>query len=95
MPDQCYLGDIVWKKSYIPKVNKNTLQVFNRDNWRVRRGFSISPLLSAPVEELTTFSTTWLTHTVYEMKAVSPYNGWLLRFIGLGLGLGYIIPGII
>ena len=39
--------------------------------------------------ELTTFSTTWLTHTVYETKGVSPYNGWLLRFIGLGLGLGY------
>ena len=36
----------------------------------------------------TTFSTkaTWLTHDVYETKGVSPYNGWLLRFIGLGLG---------
>ena len=36
-----------------------------------------------PPVELTTFSTTWLTHTVYETKGVSPYNGWL-RFVGLG-----------
>ena len=42
--------------------------------------------------EPTTFSTTWLTHTVYETKGISPYIGWLFRFImlGLGLGLGYI-----
>ena len=43
-----------------------------------------------PPVELHTFSATWLTHTVYETKGVLPYNGWLLRFIGLGLGLGYI-----
>ena len=41
----------------------------------------------SPVE-FNTFSTTWLTNTVYETKGVSPYNGWLLRFIRLGLGLG-------
>ena len=28
--------------------------------------------------ELTTFSSRWLTHTVYETKGVSPYDGWLL-----------------
>ena len=43
---------------------------------------------TVPPVELTFFSTTWLTHTVYETKGASPYNGWLLRFIGLGLGLG-------
>ena len=37
--------------------------------------------------ELTTFSTTWLTHTVYETKGDSTVH-WLLCFIGLGLGLG-------
>ena len=43
---------------------------------------------TVPPVELTTFSTAWLTHTVYETKGVLPYNSWLLRFIGLGLGLG-------
>ena len=30
---------------------------------------------TVPPVELTTFSTTWLTHTMYETKRVSPYNG--------------------
>ena len=30
---------------------------------------------TVPPVELTTFSTTWLTHTVYETKGASPYNG--------------------
>ena len=34
--------------------------------------------------DLTTSSTTWSTHTVYETKGVSPYIGWLLRSVGLG-----------
>ena len=40
---------------------------------------------SLPSVQLTTYSRKWLTHTVYETKGVSPYNGWL-RFIGRGLG---------
>ena len=45
-------------------------------------GYSILHQCSSPL-----FSTTWLTHTVNETKGYSPYNGWLVRFIGLGLGL--------
>ena len=30
---------------------------------------------TVPPVELTAFSTTWLTHTMYETKRVSPYNG--------------------
>ena len=30
---------------------------------------------TVPPVELTTFPTTWLMHTVYETKGVSPYNG--------------------
>ena len=32
------------------------------------------------------FFETMVDAHLYETKGVSPYNGWLLRFIGLGLG---------
>ena len=35
---------------------------------------------TVPPVELTTFLTTWLTHTVYETKGVSPYNGCYVSF---------------
>ena len=46
--------------------------------------------------ELTTFSRRWLTHTVYEIKGVSPYIGWLGAFYWVRVKVRLTgIPGII
>ena len=42
---------------------------------------------------LTTFSTTWLTHTVYDMKGVSPYIGCCVS-LGKGWSIIYNLKSV-